>query len=221
MDPQTTLLCDDCYDRWHRLGFWHTCPSNAEASQEKWGHVHLRKLGEIKKTRQCGLCQLIYHGLTKGGHSIPTDQTIYFSKWLFGEYESKMAREDRTGNHSQDLKEQMQRHFINHLCVSTFPSSNPVKREYVSLAQSGTNLCDYSECHITLLQNHIDNHHFFHGRRINATFDRNLAGQWIGTCNTTHGARCSSSITTKQPSRVINIAEIRIQHTHHRVHTLL
>ena len=105
----------------------------------------------------------------------------------------------------------MQRHFINHLCVSTFQSSNPVEREYVSLAQSGTNSCDYSECRITILRKHNDNHHFFHERRIDATFDRNLASQWIGTRNITHGARCLLSGTTKQPRRVINVVEGQIQ----------
>ncbi|EUC26923.1 hypothetical protein COCCADRAFT_78765, partial [Bipolaris zeicola 26-R-13] len=53
----------------------------------------------------------------------------------------------------------------------------------------------------------------FHGRRMNSTFDTNLAKQWIKTCDTAHSTECSLPCVVKRPSRVINVKEKRIEYT--------
>jgi len=217
MPPEQTLFCDNCSGRWDRIEFWHSCPSDAEASQEKWGHVLLRKFGEIEKNGQCRFCRLICYALTKRGRRpIPKDTDIYFSKLLFGEYESRSTAPwgHRTASQFGGLEEPTWlRHFVNHLCVSTFPSQMNVERDYVWLTRGGIRLCEYYECHIALLRANTDNHRFLHGRRINSAFDMSLAKQWIETCNTAHSTKCLLPRVTKQPSRVINIKEKRIQYT--------
>jgi hypothetical protein len=217
MPPKQKSFCDSCFGRWDRTEFWHSCPPNAEASEEKWGHVLLRKFGEIEENGQCSFCRLIYNALTKHSRRlIPKDTNVYFSKVLFGEYESRSTVPRNHGTTSQigGLEETAwQRHFVNRLCVSTFPSLTNIAKDDVWLTRVETRSGTYDECHIALLREDADNHRFFHGRRMNSTFNTSLVKQWIETCNTAHVAQCSLPRVTKRPLRVINIKEKRIEYT--------
>ncbi|KAH7077325.1 heterokaryon incompatibility protein-domain-containing protein [Paraphoma chrysanthemicola] len=217
MSREEKRLCNSCSGRWDRLDFWHACPNKAQASEERWGGVYDQAFGSIKKARNCRLCRLIYKALTRlKGSSIPEDTRIYYSRFLFGDYESRSTASRDHGTTSSlngPGESAWQRHFVNHLCVSTFPSASETKREHLEYIQEGMRPGEYYECLITLLQANEDYHNFLHGRPIGSTFDTRIAKKWMDECDKKHDSECSGQSTTRQPRRVINIKSRCIQHT--------
>src|SRR5947209_656981 len=131
MDTLGTALCDDCSGRWDCMDFWYSCLTDAELSQVVWGPVHCRIFGDIEETKQCTFCQLIIEGLTHGGkHRIDRDCNIDFSKYLFGDSESRSSQAGLNGSHSVELEQPGgRRHFVNHIRISTIPVSSNARRE--------------------------------------------------------------------------------------------
>ncbi|KAH7073030.1 heterokaryon incompatibility protein-domain-containing protein [Paraphoma chrysanthemicola] len=217
MSRKEKRLCNSCSGRWDRLDFWHARPTAADESQRIWGGVYDQAFSDIKKARNCRLCRLIYKALIRSkGSSIMDDTRIYYSKFLFGDYKSRSTAPRDHGATCwlrRPRQSAWQRHFVNHLCVSTFPSSSKTERAYLEYIQGGTRLGEFSECLITLLQANEHDHNFLHGRQTGSTFETRLAKKWMEECDGKHGSECSGQSNPKQPRRVINIERRCIQYT--------